>query len=148
MALTYKCCALWWNTTKQRHDNHARSMFQCWVNRESISMNANTKKKVRNKRFNEVRQLAYVLGTEWRRFYSNNWVTRLQIDLEIQIENSKNSVKQTNLKTLKYNWYQVDLNWCQWGCRSPPYIAREFTKNKPKASKSDQKRIQNQTRRC
>jgi len=33
-------------------------------------MNTNTRDKGRNKRFNEFRQLAYVLGTEGRRSYS------------------------------------------------------------------------------
>jgi len=40
-------------------------------------MNQSQKKKTRNKRFNNIRQITYMFGTEGRRSYSNNWVTRI-----------------------------------------------------------------------
>jgi len=50
--------------TRDQHSKHR-------VNHKPYDMNQNTKAKARNKRFNKVRQLVYILGAEWRRFYSN-----------------------------------------------------------------------------
>jgi len=46
---------------KQRRHDHPKSAIQHRVNLKPISTNQNTKEKTWSKRFNEIRQLAYVL---------------------------------------------------------------------------------------
>jgi len=45
--------------------------------RNNIAWNKHPKRERETNNFHEIRQLAYVLGVEGRRSYSNNWVTRV-----------------------------------------------------------------------
>jgi len=69
-------------------------------------MNTKQREKMR---FNEVRQLAYVLGTEERRFYSNNRVTRMQWKIPRGLLHAPNLlIKHRQVITTNYNKIYVE----------------------------------------
>jgi len=127
-------------------DDHSKSRVNHQTN---MHKHKNKKEKARNKWFNDARQLTYNLGVEWRRCYSNNWVTRVTNwsgDPNWEFTQISRRIPITNPKTLKYS-SPLSKRLRSMGI-TPFYIAKESTKKKkPTDLNSDQKRIQNPTRK-